>query len=305
MASSTAHTIVLKGRPARREADAGATITPGYLIEYDSSGDFIPHSTAGGRAAPIFAGENEIAGSDIDDDYAANDRVQGWHCAQGEEIYALVPAAAAAIVIGDHLESNGDGTLRKQASASVAVATGAVTDDDSAATNGVAVYVHVDEKTEFGLPVAHLESVTAGNADSDFDIGASGPTIRVNDDDAAATGGLQLYFDEDATNADSRFLFVSPDAKDRFVISETGQAIRLKHDASAATNGVAVYFDDDATNEEERLLFVSPTDTDGSYQTDDQVGLSGATAISPVAVAAEAVDNSGGGSEARITVRVF
>lgn len=299
------HTIILKGRPERREEDAGGAITPGHLITYASDGDFEVHNTAGGRAAPIFAGENELFGKDIDDAYASGERILGWHCAPGDEVYALVPAAAAAIVEGDYLESNGDGTLRKQATASVAVATGTVTDDNSAASNGTAVYAHVDEAAEYALPVCHLESVTAGNADSDFDIGVGGPTIRVKDDNAAATGGLQVYYDEDAANPDERFLATFPDAKDRFVISETGQAIRIKYHATPGTPGVALYFDDDATDEELRLLFVSPTNADGTYQTDDQIGLAGATALQPVASAAEAVDNSGGGSAARIRVRVL
>jgi hypothetical protein len=299
------HTIILKGRPERREENAGGAITPGHLLKYASDGDFEVHSSAGGRAAPIFAGENELFGGDIDDAYASGDRVLGWHCAPGDEVYALVPAAAAAIVIGDYLESNGDGTLRKQASGAVSVATGAVTDDDDAASNGTLVYVHVDEKTEFGLPVAHLESVTAGNANTDFDIGLAGPTIRVNDDDAALTGGLQLYFDEDAANPDERFMFISPDGKDRFVIAETGQAIRLVHNADAATDGVVVYIDDNGTDEELRLLFISPTNADGSYQTDDQVGLALPGAIQPVAEASEAVNNSGGATPARLRVRVL
>lgn len=145
--------------------------------------------------------------------------------------------------------------------------TGVVADDDSAATNGVAVYVVPTGGTS---PLAYLESTAAGNADYLYAIGSGGPTITVNDNDSP--GGVQIYFDEDATDADSRFLCVSPTGADLFVQASDGSMVRVKHDASAATNGVAVYGDDDAANNYERLLFVSPTDTAGSYTTDDTVG---------------------------------
>ena len=145
--------------------------------------------------------------------------------------------------------------------------TGGVTDDDSAATNGVAVYVVPAGGTS---PLAYLESTTAGNADFLYAIGNGGPTITVNDSDSP--GGVQIYFDEDAAATDSRFLCVSPTGADLFVQASDGTMVRVKHDASAATNGVAVYGDDDASNNYERLLFVSPTDTDGTYTTDDTVG---------------------------------
>lgn len=159
------------------------------------------------------------------------------------------------------------------------VATGAVTDDDSAASNGTAVYAHVDETAQYSAPIAHLESANAGNADSVFTIGNGGGTVQVKDDDAASTGGLQVYFDEDATNSDERFLANNTQTgTDVFVIASDGKAIRIKHDASASTNGVALYFDDNGSNSYERLLFVSPTNAAGSYTTDDEVGMGSAVA---------------------------
>lgn len=145
------------------------------------------------------------------------------------------------------------------------VNTGAVADDDNAATTGKAVNV-VPGVSGF---LAYLESTTAGNADTTFKIGASGPTVFVNDNDTP--GGVQLYFDEDAAATDSRFLAVSPTATDLFVPAIDGTLIRVKHDASASSNGVAVYLDDDAANAHLKLLFVSPTNAAGSYTTDDVV----------------------------------
>lgn len=126
MSSNTNRTIFLKGQPEgkRREAVANAAIKPGYLCEYMSSGNVRKHATAGGNAYSLFAGENELFGDDIDTSYATNDRALLWHATPGDEINALVAAAASAIVIGDLLDSAGDGTLRKYTAPSQAVAEG-------------------------------------------------------------------------------------------------------------------------------------------------------------------------------------
>lgn len=147
---------------------------------------------------------------------------------------------------------------------------GLVKDNDNAASTGVAIYVHIDELGEGDD--AHLESVTAGNADFYWAIGNGGPVVRVEDDDAAATGGVQLYFDEDATDPDSRFFAAVPSLKDTFVYTSDGRAIRIKYHATPSSVGVAVYGDDDAANNYERMLFVSPTNADGVFRTDDEVG---------------------------------
>lgn len=154
---------------------------------------------------------------------------------------------------------------------------GVMTDDDDAASNGTALYVVPGSD---GV-LAHFESTTAGNASAGFLAGAGGPQAWVYDNDSP--GGVQVYFDEDATNADERFLCVSPTGKDLFVPLSDGSLLRVKHDASAASNGVAVYFDDDGASANLRLLFVSPTDADGSYSTDDTVTMQAPAAISQAA----------------------
>ena len=115
MSSATApKTISLRGRPANREGIANAAITPGHLIEQMASGKFRVHATAGGvKPGRLFAREQLYTGKGIDTAYAANDSLPILDCKPGDVIYALVPASAAAIVIGDLLESAGDGTLRK------------------------------------------------------------------------------------------------------------------------------------------------------------------------------------------------
>lgn len=144
-----------------------------------------------------------------------------------------------------------------------------VTDDDSAATNGVALYIHTNNGVD-----AWFEFVSPTNADGTGTLNNGGSTYFIFDSDTAATDGVALYFDEDATNANERFLIVSPSGQDMFVTLENGKKIKLVHDASAATNGVQVYFDEDGANSYERLLFVSPTNANGTGQTEsfEEVG---------------------------------
>lgn len=114
MSSTTApKTILLMGDPVAKEAVANAAITPGHLIERMSTGKVRKHSTAGGPAMAMFAREEEYVGGGIDTAYASSDQVPFYVCRRGDEVYALLPASAPAVAIGDYLESNGDGTLRK------------------------------------------------------------------------------------------------------------------------------------------------------------------------------------------------
>ena len=107
-----ANTIDLNGSALNKELDAAGAITPGHLIERDGSGTVVVHSTAAGRAAAMFARENDLKGDDITVAYASGDRVQMLMFPKGGEVNALVAASAPAIVVGDFLESAGDGTLR-------------------------------------------------------------------------------------------------------------------------------------------------------------------------------------------------
>jgi hypothetical protein len=132
MVKSAPSTIVLKGRGIRKEAVAAAAVTPGHLIMLNSAGKYAVHNVAGGRTTPLFAVENELEGKEISDAYAADDQLFAEAVPSGAEIYALVAAAAAAIAVGDLLESAGDGTLRKAidltAAAGTPVTTGIIAD---------------------------------------------------------------------------------------------------------------------------------------------------------------------------------
>jgi len=111
---STAHTVKLKKyEDINIEKEANAALTPGHLLQLMSTGKVRKHPTAGGNAVPkMFALEDELQGKEIDEDYAAGDRVQIWICQPGEVVNALLKDGEN-IAIGDILESAGDGTLQK------------------------------------------------------------------------------------------------------------------------------------------------------------------------------------------------
>lgn len=108
-------TIRLKGVGTRleRAASSGSSgILPGSLLRLHSDDTVDVHNISGKATAPIFAVENELFGKGIDDSYAANDYVQAEHFSGGDWVLATVAAGATAILEGDLLESNGDGTLK-------------------------------------------------------------------------------------------------------------------------------------------------------------------------------------------------
>lgn len=118
------NTVFVKGYPTRKEAPAGGAIMPGHLIKMNAAGNVIAHNAAAGNAQKAFAFEYELTGKDIDTPYANGDNVLYGVSRSGHEVYALVAAGAGAIVIGDALESAGDGTLRKVATAAATGDTG-------------------------------------------------------------------------------------------------------------------------------------------------------------------------------------
>jgi len=109
-----ANTILLKGRDkvTRKEFAAGTAINPGYLIKLAADGAVDPHAVAGAKVPNMYAFENELEGGVITHAYAVNEQVLCMVCSSGVEILARLAANAVAIVIGDLLESAGDGTLR-------------------------------------------------------------------------------------------------------------------------------------------------------------------------------------------------
>jgi hypothetical protein len=135
-----------------------------------------------------------------------------------------------------------------------------IKDDDNAASNGVALYLRLDPNDPRR---GHFEFVSPTNVDGTFNLKSDVGTVLVLDNDSAATGSMQVYFDEDGVG-DTRLLVNNPVGQNTYVW--TGQRwIEVLHDASASTNGVAVYIDEDSADPDtDRLQFVSPTDTSGT-----------------------------------------
>ena len=106
--------IWLLGEPIVRERVAAADIRPGALVITNSSGNAAVHATAGGDTGPAFALENEMFGKGITDTLKSGDLIQIGIGRPGDIVYGLLAAAASAVVVGDQLESAGDGTLRKR-----------------------------------------------------------------------------------------------------------------------------------------------------------------------------------------------
>lgn len=104
----------------QEEAIANAAITPGWLIELMSTGKVRAHSSSGQNQEFMFAFENELEGEGIDDDYAAADIVQYIIARRGDVVNAIL-ANGQNVAIGDLLESNGDGTLKKYTADAIAV----------------------------------------------------------------------------------------------------------------------------------------------------------------------------------------
>lgn len=115
MASTTSNTIILNsvGAVHLKESYANGTITPGDFLERATDGDFQRHSTAEIAGPRLIALENDLEGDGIDDNYASGDNVRAAYLKPGDEVYAFVPASAAAIVIGDHLVFDGTGCVIK------------------------------------------------------------------------------------------------------------------------------------------------------------------------------------------------
>jgi hypothetical protein len=141
MSQSAPATVLLKGSPPVKEALAGGTITPGHLITR-GSGNTMTVAGAASEGLPLFAVENDTVGKGITTDYASGDLVQYVVGQPGDEINALVPAAAAAIVIGDLLQAGAGGTVIKRTTTNKVFAIARTAVDNSA--GGLAVRLRIE-----------------------------------------------------------------------------------------------------------------------------------------------------------------
>ena len=117
--AKTPTTILLEvnDRGAERpiqEADAGGTIKPGHLVEFDGSGDLIVHATSGGNAQKLFAIEDPYrtptSNSAIDNTYVATNLARYIRAQSGDVVYGLL-VDEGNVAKGDPLVSQGDGSV--------------------------------------------------------------------------------------------------------------------------------------------------------------------------------------------------
>jgi len=125
-----------------REGKAASTVTPGDFVNKTSS-NTIQRNTAAGLSGPLsIAVADRLQGRTIADDYATDDLVTYIYPARGTYVYAFLPAAAAAVVVGDALELSNDGTLVKRTTGAV-VATALEAVDNSAGGSKARIQVEI------------------------------------------------------------------------------------------------------------------------------------------------------------------
>lgn len=142
--------VVFNGRYDEAPAHDGA-IKPGHLIVKLSTGKVDGHGTSGGICAPVFAFEDALQGGgdgiraarNIFDAFAADDIVPHGYALPGDVIQVWVPASASAIVVGDALMSNGDGTLVKRTSTNHILAYAEEAVDNSGGSDPVKILARI------------------------------------------------------------------------------------------------------------------------------------------------------------------
>ena len=109
---SISETIVLRGQPERKEAEAKTAISPGSFVELSSDGKVSSGGTTftvGANVRRAVAVENDIAGKDLNSAYAIGDVVQYAVFTSGQEVNAVVAANEAAISLGSPLQITATG----------------------------------------------------------------------------------------------------------------------------------------------------------------------------------------------------
>ncbi len=105
--------VIVKGPTTEDTAKVGAVvITPGFLLELETDGEVIPHAAIGGNQFRMFAKNRDFLGKEISEIIPVGDTLQVINAQPGAVINAILEDVQT-IVIGDLLESAGDGTLRK------------------------------------------------------------------------------------------------------------------------------------------------------------------------------------------------
>lgn len=231
-----------------------ASVNGGTISDSRAWNDFVDDGAAVGKRLlrdaefqAIAAGSNEqtnIAGS-------ADPGVTGGHTdTAGRRMISNIGCEDCCGVMWQWLDEQSyrydpDGTL--QAASKTATITHAAVPD------GNPVYL------KYGPGRPYLCSNMAAAADKIVTFGGA-YTLYIRHDVDAATGGYEVYFDEDAAQP-GRLLCALPGLKnDNVETSNPAFVLPIVHNASPGTPGVQLYYNDTAG----RLEFISPTAVNGT-----------------------------------------
>lgn len=133
MARTNPATIMIKGDAwVTHEAVAAVILTPGEFVDFDSTGKFALPTA--GQVLKMIVIESDLEGSEITDDYAADERVRAVVPQPGSVVRAIL-ADGQSVAIGDPLELDANGELTDVSGNTVmAIAMEAVDASDSATT---------------------------------------------------------------------------------------------------------------------------------------------------------------------------
>lgn len=133
MASTTANIVLLQANGVERiefEKVAAATVTPGDLLEFTSSGTVTPVASAAKQQTGIFALVNPFApdpkATALSQAYASGDQVRMIYAQRGDLVNARL-ATSQTIAVGDYLTSSATaGCLQKISTIDATTVTGAL-----------------------------------------------------------------------------------------------------------------------------------------------------------------------------------
>ena len=105
--------VIVKGgdNAIREEFAAGGVITPGQLLEINSSDAVIRHNSAGANQYALIALQDFPQGKDIDDNYASGEQVQAIWARSGMIVNMLLKEGET-VVKGGFVESDGAGDVQ-------------------------------------------------------------------------------------------------------------------------------------------------------------------------------------------------
>lgn len=125
-----------------------------------------------------------------------------------------------------------------------------IDDSDNAATDGVKVYVVLDQE-EQDFWYGHLEFVSPTNANASITVKNGGSAMTVYDSDDAATNGTELRCQPAGAGLESTMIGSKP-----CLIATATNYLYIYNVASATADSPAIYIDEDASNTYERLQAV-------------------------------------------------